>query len=64
MCLSSVYQKKNGENVFLCKNIAKVFPGKAEVVVFDLMGQKTVIPGRILEIDLLENTIVIEEEPT
>lgn len=64
MCLSSVYQKKDGENIFLCKNIARVIPGKTETVVFDLMGQKAVIPGRILEIDLLENTILIEEEPT
>ena len=39
MCLSSVYQKKEGENIFLCKNIARVIPGKTETVVFDLMGQ-------------------------
>lgn len=63
MCLSSVYQKKDGENLFLCKNIAKVIPGKTEVTVFDLMGQRTVIPGRVLEIDLLKNTIIIGEEP-
>ena len=63
MCLSSVYQKKDGENLFLCKNIAKVIPDKTGVTVFDLMGQKTVIPGQILEIDLLENTIIIGEEP-
>ncbi|MBQ6420598.1 MAG: CooT family nickel-binding protein [Clostridia bacterium] len=63
MCLSSVYQKKDGENLFLCRNIAKVIPDKTGVTVFDLMGQKTVIPGQILEIDLLENTIIIGEEP-
>ena len=63
MCLSSVYQKKDGENLFLCRNIAKVIPNKTGVTVFDLMGQKTVIPGQILEIDLLENTIIIGEEP-
>lgn len=40
-----------------------MIPDKTGVTVFDLMGQKTVIPGQILEIDLLENTIIIGEEP-
>lgn len=62
MCLSSVYRKGADENVFLCKNIARVIPGENEVVVYDLMGKKTSIPGRILNIDLLENVILIEGE--
>ncbi|MBQ7637471.1 MAG: CooT family nickel-binding protein [Clostridia bacterium] len=62
MCLSSVYRKGADENVFLCKNIARVIPGENEVVVYDLMGKKTSIPGRILNIDLLENMILIEGE--
>ncbi len=62
MCLSSVYRKGTTENVFLCRNIARVIPGENEVVVYDLMGKKTCIPGRILEIDLLENIILVEGE--
>ncbi len=60
MCLSSIYKKGTDENVFLCKNIARVIPGESEIVLFDLMGEKQVIPGRILDIDLLENIILIE----
>ena len=59
MCLSSVYRKGTDENVFLCKNIARVIPGENEVVLFDLFGKRTSIPGSIIDIDLLENVILI-----
>ncbi len=61
MCLSSVYKKQDGENVFLCKNVARVIPRAGEVAFFDLMGNKTVVSGEILDIDLMENTILIKE---
>ena len=62
MCLSTVYRKTADENVFLCKNVARVIPGENEVVLYDLMGGKTVVAGRILDVDLLENIILIEGE--
>ncbi len=62
MCLSSVYRKGADENVFLCKNVARVIPEENGVVLYDLMGRKTRVPGRILNIDLLENIILIEGE--
>ena len=64
MCLSSVYRKGADENVFLCRNIARVIPGENEVVLYDLMGKKTSVPGRILDVDLLENVILIEGDAT
>ena len=62
MCLSTVYRKEADENVFLCKNVARVIPGEKEIVLYDLMGNKTSVEGRILDIDLLENVILIEGE--
>lgn len=62
MCLSSVYKKTKEETVFLCKNIARVIPGDGEVVCYDLMGKRIVIPGELLDIDLMENIILIEGE--
>ena len=59
MCLSSVYQKAEEENVFLCKNIARVIPKTGEVICVDLLGNRTVIPGEIIDIDLMENIILI-----
>ena len=64
MCSSSVYRKGADENVFLCKNIARVIPGDNEVVLYDLMGKRTCVPGRILDVDLLENVILIEGDET
>ena len=48
--------------MFLCRNIARVIPGENEVVLYDLMGRKTCVEGRILDSDLLENIILIEGE--
>ena len=59
MCLSTVYQKGVEENVFLCKNIARVIPKEDEVVCYDLLGNRTVVPGKIIDIDLIENIILI-----
>ncbi len=61
MCLSNVYKKSGEENVFLCRNIARVIPKNGEVICFDLMGKQTVIPGEILNIDLMENIILVKE---
>ncbi len=61
MCLSSVYKKGSEENIFLCKNIARVLPKDGEVVCYDLMGHRTVFAGEILDIDLMENIILIKE---
>lgn len=62
MCLSSVYKKDPEGDVFLCKNIARVLPKDGKVVCYDLMGQKTVFEGEILDIDLMENIILIKEK--
>ncbi len=62
MCLSNVYKKGEEENIFLFKNIAKVDINGEELVFTDLMGVKNVINGSLIEIDLLENTILVREE--
>lgn len=62
MCLSNVYKKGEEENIFLFKNISKVDINGKELVFTDLMGVKNVINGSLIEIDLLENTILVREE--
>lgn len=61
MCLSSVYKESNGENVFLCKNVARVICDEGKLIIFDLFGGRTEIQGKISDIDLMENTILIKE---
>jgi len=60
MCLSSVYKKDGNENVFICKNIARVIPKDGEIICYDLMGNRTAVPGEITDIDLMENIILIK----
>lgn len=62
MCLSTVYKKSEDENVFLLKNIADVKITDNTLVFVDLMGVRTELEGRILEIDLMENTILISAD--
>lgn len=60
MCLSSIYKKGNDENVFIMKNVARVICKDGELIVYDLMGVRTVLQGEICDIDLMENTIMIK----
>lgn len=62
MCLSAVYKKDDTQNVFLCKNIARVIPKDGKVVCYDLLGNRTEFTGEILDIDLMENIILIKEQ--
>lgn len=61
MCLSSIYKKSDDENVFLLKNVARVICNDDELIVYDLMGVRTVLKGKICDIDLMENIILIKE---
>ena len=61
MCLSSIYKKGDDEKVFLLKNVARVICKDGELIVYDLMGARTVLQGEICDIDLMENVILIKE---
>lgn len=61
MCLSSIYKKSDDENVFLMKNVARVICKDGDIIVYDLMGARTVFKGEICDIDLMENIILIKE---
>ena len=62
MCLSTVYRKENEENIFLLKNIANVKIDDNHLVFIDLMGVRTEMTGKIIEIDLMENFILVSAD--
>ncbi len=62
MCLSSIYKKTDEENVFLLKNVARIICKDGEIIVYDLMGARTVLQGEICDIDLMENIILIKDK--
>lgn len=62
MCLSSVYKITGDSSELVCKNVQNVMletPG--ELRFRDIMGIEYKIKGRILSIDLVNNTIDVEE---
>lgn len=62
MCLSTVYRQTGDENTFLLKNIADVKIDGESLIFIDLMGVRTELTGRIIEIDLMENSILISAD--
>ena len=59
MCLSTVYEVRDGERIFLCKNCAEIGEVNGQLVMTDIMGIKTKVFGEIEKIDLMENVILI-----
>lgn len=60
MCLSTAYGKKGDESSVLCKNVSKVDIGADSVTLYDLFGSEIVVPGKLISIDLMENTVIID----
>ncbi len=59
MCLSTVYEVRDGERIFLCKNCAEIGEVNGQLVMTDIMGIQTRVFGEIEKIDLMENYILI-----
>ena len=60
MCLSSVYQIKNGNKALIANDVCELISEKGMFTVADILGKKTVIAGVVKSIDLLRNIIIIE----
>ena len=59
MCLSTVYEIRDGERVLLAKNVAELGEVNGQLVMSDIMGITTKVFGEIERIDLMENVILI-----
>ena len=55
MCLATVY--KDSDDTVICRNVSKLTVEEDTVIIRDIMGEKTVVKGRILMVDLA-NSIV------
>lgn len=60
MCLSTVYETRDGERTLLAKNIADLREVNGQIVMSDIMGIQTKVFGEIEHIDLMENNIIIK----
>ncbi len=61
MCLSTVYLFDGEDRVKLAENIGGVKVDGNRVILTDLLGIRTAVPGVIEKIDLMENYIVLKK---
>jgi predicted RNA-binding protein len=59
MCLSSVFEIKDGCETLVCEHVSGVTTDGGSVTLTDIMGVETVVTGAISSIDLVKNVILI-----
>jgi predicted RNA-binding protein len=59
MCLSSVFEVKDGRETLVCEHVSGVAADDGSVTLTDIMGVETVVTGAITSIDLVKNIILI-----
>lgn len=60
MCMSSAFQVKDGEDVFVADYIQRAELGDGCVKLTDIMGKETVVNGTVKTVDFVKNRILIE----
>ncbi|HEB32753.1 MAG TPA: CooT family nickel-binding protein [Spirochaetes bacterium] len=62
MCLSKVYMKKKTDGSVVVEEASRVTVNEGAIEVQTLFGEVKVLPGYFIrEVDLLKNSIVLEE---
>ena len=60
MCLSDAYELVDGEQKLILSRVQDIATDGENVLLTNLMGIRTKVPGRIKSVDLLKNIILIE----
>ena len=60
MCLSTVYEIVDGEENMIGECVTGIVTGEGSVSFTDILGEKTVVKGKIKEVDLVKNIVLIE----
>ena len=59
MCLSDAYELVDGEQKLILSRVQDISTDENSVMLTNLMGIRTKVPGRIKSVDLLKNIILI-----
>ncbi|MDR2665065.1 MAG: CooT family nickel-binding protein [Oscillospiraceae bacterium] len=59
MCLSSVYEAKDGGETLVCEHVSGLAVDGGSVTLTDIMGEETTVYGTIETVDLINNIIII-----
>jgi len=60
MCLSAVYEIRDGNEKLVCEYATGVSLDGGVITLTDIMGEETTISGTLKSIDLIKNIIMIE----
>ena len=60
MCLSDAYELVGGEEKLILSRVSDIKTEGDNVVLTNLMGIRTAVPGKIKSVDLMKNIILIE----
>lgn len=60
MCLSDAYELIDGEEKLVLSRVSDIKTEGDSVLLTNLMGIRTKVPGKIKSVDLLKNVILIE----
>ena len=60
MCLATVY--KESDNTVILKNTSRIDVDGGNLILRDIMGQETVVEGKILMVDLANSIVKISCE--
>ena len=60
MCLSDAYELVDGKQKLILSRVQDIATDGENVLLTNLMGIRTKVPGRIKSVDLLKNIILIE----
>ena len=59
MCLSTAYKNNKNEDAVLARYVSKIDVKEGVVVLTDVMGTETEVPGSLSFIDLTGGTVII-----
>lgn len=58
MCLATVY--KEGDNTVICRNVSRIDVDGEKVTIRDILGDETVVTGKILMVDLANSVVKLQ----
>lgn len=58
MCLATVY--KECDNTVICRNVSRIDVDGEKVTIRDILGDETVVTGKILMVDLANSVVKLQ----
>lgn len=63
MCLSSVYQLRQGKKELVQSEVAQMEQQGDGYVLYGILGERSSVKGRILSVDFLDTNMVVIQDP-